>query len=267
LQELPLVPPVMVTLQPHHLTVPVGRILSIVGSKVVVEGAEKHNPLNEGSILWIDETRSALGVVDEIFGPVKNPYYVVRYNSEDEVPRGIEQGATVVSFVEEFASHVLNDKNLYRKGYDASGDNDEELSDEAEFSDDEKEAEYRKAQKMKKRSGSSSGGGADSESKTETRRIDRPPQRNRDWNRGRNQPPVAPPIPSMHDPTPFMSTMWNAAAPAGFLPPQFPSVGFPGGFLAPAAAGFLPQQPLHPQFIGPGLQTGLRQQQQQQIGM
>ncbi|KAA8524466.1 hypothetical protein F0562_010889 [Nyssa sinensis] len=150
IKVLPPVPPVNVTLQPYHQTLPVGVVLSIIGTQVIVEGVEKHNPLNEGSILWITEKRSPLGLVDEIFGPVKNPYYVVRYNSDNEVPAGIGQG-TLVSFVPEFVNHVLNDNNLYKKGYDASGDNDEELSDEMEFSDDEKEAEYRRMRKMTKR--------------------------------------------------------------------------------------------------------------------
>lgn len=122
----------------------------IVGAQVIVEGVEKHNPLNEGSILWITEKRSPLGIVDEIFGPVKNPYYIVRYNSENEVPSGIQQG-TLISFVPEFVNHILNNGNLYKKGYDASGENDEELSEEVEFSDDEKEAEYKRLHKMSKR--------------------------------------------------------------------------------------------------------------------
>ncbi|XP_068644464.1 uncharacterized protein [Aristolochia californica] len=147
---LPHVPAITVALEPHHQTLPVGVILSIVGAKVIVEGLKKHNPLNEGSILWITETRLPLGLVDEIFGPVKNPYYVVRYNFEEDVPTGIHEG-TPISFVVDFADHVLNDKNLYRKGYDASGENDEEMSDEAEFSDDEKEAEYKRMKRTAKR--------------------------------------------------------------------------------------------------------------------
>ena len=88
--------------------------------------------------------------MDEIFGPVKSPYYKVRYNSESEVPSGIQAGS-LISFVPEFANHVLNDKDLYKKGYDASGANDEEELDEAEFSDDEQEAEFKRVQKMRKR--------------------------------------------------------------------------------------------------------------------
>lgn len=125
-------------------------LLQIVGTQVIVEGVEKHNPLYDGSILWITESKTPLGLVDEIFGPVKNPYYMVRYNSESEVPAGIQAG-TLISFVPEFATHVLHNKDIYKKGYDASGANDEELSDEAEFSDDEKEAEYKKTQKLTKR--------------------------------------------------------------------------------------------------------------------
>lgn len=121
--------------------------IQIVGAQVIVEGVEKHNPLNEGSILWITESRSPLGLVDEIFGPVKNPYYIVRYNSDSEVPHGIQEG-TLISFVPEFVNHILNNNNLYKKGYDASGENDEELSDELEFSDDEKEAEYKRMKKQ-----------------------------------------------------------------------------------------------------------------------
>lgn len=150
LENLPPVPPVEVALEPHHQMLPVGVVMSTLGAQVIVEGVEKHDPLNEGSILWVTESRKPLGLVDEIFGPVKNPYYVVRYNSENEVPVGIHAG-TLISFVPEFADYVLKNKDVYKKGYDASGANDEELSDEIEFSDDEKEAEYRRMQRMTKR--------------------------------------------------------------------------------------------------------------------
>ncbi|KAL8167483.1 hypothetical protein V2J09_008982 [Rumex salicifolius] len=166
LKVLPPVPPVDVTLQPSHQMLPVGIVnskhspsklysyhedaaLHILGDQVIVEGGVTHNPLSEGSILWITEKKYPLGRVDEIFGPVKNPYYIVRYNSESEVPEGIHEGS-LVSFVPEFVDHVLNNKNLYQKGYDASGNDDEEV-DEAEFSDDEQEAEYRRMIKMSKR--------------------------------------------------------------------------------------------------------------------
>lgn len=122
----------------------------VVDKSVVVNGLEKHSPLVEGTILWITETRSVLGLVDEVFGPVKNPYYTVRYNSEKDIPLGIHEG-TAISFVLEFSESIIDVKTLYDKGYDASGDNDEELYNEMEFSDDEKEAEYNRLQRQAKR--------------------------------------------------------------------------------------------------------------------
>ncbi|EAY98605.1 hypothetical protein OsI_20524 [Oryza sativa Indica Group] len=78
-----------------------------------------------------------------------NPYYLVRYNSAEEVPADISAG-TAVSFVAEFADHILNMKELYAKGYDGSGENDEDQTD-PEFSDDEKEAEYKRSLRLAKR--------------------------------------------------------------------------------------------------------------------
>ncbi|KAG8068137.1 hypothetical protein GUJ93_ZPchr0005g15343 [Zizania palustris] len=149
IEVLPTVPKIEVRLEPHHRTLPVGTISAIMGERVIVEGSVQHSPLDEGSIIWITESRTPLGIVDELFGPVKNPYYLVRYNSAEEVPAGISAG-TAVSFVAEFADHILNMKDLYAKGYDASGENEEDQTD-TEFSDDEKEAEYKKSLRLAKR--------------------------------------------------------------------------------------------------------------------
>ena len=51
-----------------------------------------------------------------------------RYNSKSEVPAGIHEVA-LISFFPEFDNHVLDDKNLHKKGYYAFSENDEELSD------------------------------------------------------------------------------------------------------------------------------------------
>ncbi|CAM0954734.1 unnamed protein product [Alopecurus aequalis] len=148
-EVLPPVPKIDVQLEPHHKALPVGTVSAIMGERVIVEGSVEHSPLTEGSILWITESRTPLGIVDEIFGPVKNPYYLVRYNSAEELPSGISSGTTV-SFVVEFADHILNIKELYAKGYDESADHDEE-ADEPEFSDDEEEAEYKRSLRLAKR--------------------------------------------------------------------------------------------------------------------
>ncbi|CAA7035190.1 unnamed protein product [Microthlaspi erraticum] len=212
LKELPPVPAVEVSLEPHHATLPVGVVLSVMCAQVIVEGMEKHSPLSEGSILWITERRTPLGLVDEIFGPVKCPYYIVRFNSESEVPEGVCEG-TPVSFVADYAQHILNIKELQKKGYDASGDNDEEISEELEFSDDEKEAEYRRMQKMEKRGMSDQKTGNARNKKKKNRDQGRPTSSySGEWteNQGssslssnRSDPPMSGPV-SNHQPRPQM---------------------------------------------------------------
>ncbi|KAI3718501.1 hypothetical protein L6452_19375 [Arctium lappa] len=264
-QHLPPVPPVNVTIEPHHQTLPVGVVLSIIGAQVIVEGVENHNPLSEGSILWITESRSPLGVVDEIFGPVKNPYYMVRYNSETEVPTGIQQGS-LISFVPEFADYVLNNNNLYKKGYDASGENDEELDDEIEFSDDEKEAEYKKMIKMSKRGSSEQKTGNTKKDKKSRNRVgnwknDHQPSPASQVNGFAGRPPTSGPgVGPAFSPGPPPP---NLTGPSGVWPNGFPSIqpqnmGFPPNGYPPNVP-FMQQnfnqqpivpfmQPFHPQF-------------------
>ena len=47
---------------------------TVIGTQVIVEGIEKHDPLNACSVLWMTEGRTPLGIVDEIFGPMRNPF-------------------------------------------------------------------------------------------------------------------------------------------------------------------------------------------------
>ncbi|XP_066366755.1 LOW QUALITY PROTEIN: uncharacterized protein [Miscanthus floridulus] len=263
-EVLPPVPKIEIQLEPHHQTLPVGTISAIMGERVIVEGSVQHNPLNEGSILWITERRTPLGIVDELFGPVKNPYYLVRYNSEEEVPAGISARINV-SFVAEFADHILNMKELYAKGYDESDpvDNDEE-EDLPDFSDDEKEAEYKRSLCQAKR---------------QTDRQHEPMKTSRDRKRSQSRGSgIRKPVPPRnldtstpgHQPRPHFHR--SDMAPAGaentarslgpqnapmFAPtmlpcgPMNPSVPSPvplanqmgGCFMNPAQQQFLPQQP------------------------
>jgi H/ACA ribonucleoprotein complex non-core subunit NAF1 len=79
-----------------------------------VEGSVSHNPLNEGSIVWVTGTRSPLGLVAEVFGAVKSPYYIIRYNSDGDVPSGISVG-TAVSFVPDLLIMCLTVTRIYTK--------------------------------------------------------------------------------------------------------------------------------------------------------
>ncbi|CAM6086099.1 unnamed protein product [Calypogeia fissa] len=152
LDVLPPVSKVTVVLEPHHKTLSVGRISSVLDLTVIVESSGIERVLNENSILWLTESRVPLGIVDEVFGPVKNPFYLVRFNEVSEIPENAKVGADV-SYVSEFSEFVLKDNpSLYKRAVDASGLDDEELAsdEELEFSDDEKEAAAKMREKSKR---------------------------------------------------------------------------------------------------------------------
>lgn len=168
----------------------------------------------------------------------------MRYNSETEVPSGIQQG-TLISFVQEFADHVLNDKSLYQKGYDASNENDEELSDDLEFSDDEKEAEYKRLLKMKKR--------GTNESKPGNKRKEKKQQKNQKGNWNRNHDHKLPVITEDQQFNPPIGTSSNqdnrVVVPPFQQGPQAPGFPAPNGVWS---NGFP-----HHQQQGMNLHTGL----------
>ncbi|CAK9856649.1 unnamed protein product [Sphagnum jensenii] len=157
LKELPPVPKIDAVLEPHQIPQSVGNISSVFNKQVIVEATDHKLVLNEGSILWLTEQRIPLGIVDEVFGPVKKPYYVVRYNEAADIPEGATQGRDV-AFVPELANFVQDDPELRKKGYDASGEHDEELSEADEFSDDEKEEEMRRAKRSNRVQGMGNSG-------------------------------------------------------------------------------------------------------------
>ena len=61
--------------------------------------------MDEGSILCLPD-RTPLGRVEEVFGPVTEPLYSLRFAGGTEVPAEARQGAAVCS-VERFNTYVL----------------------------------------------------------------------------------------------------------------------------------------------------------------
>ena len=61
--------------------------------------------MDAGSVLCLPD-RTPLGRVEEIFGPVAEPLYTLRFAGGTEVPAGVRQGAAVCS-VERFNTYVL----------------------------------------------------------------------------------------------------------------------------------------------------------------
>lgn len=231
-------------------------IYQVLGNQVIVEGSEKHTPLDDSSILWITKTRLPLGRVDEIFGPVENPYYIVRYNSESDIPSDIPSG-TLIGFVPEFVKYVL-ESEARQKGYDASGPHDEEVTEELEFSDDEKEAEYRRTLKMSKRGNSNQDPGSSGNKKKNR-------NRNKTWTK--DQPCTAHPPTKQPTQTSQMQPHARPCAPSSNEGNQFGPIStgsdFSGRPAVPSIAqGYQPSpSPMGPFFPG-GLSPFPQQLQQ-----
>ena len=144
--------------------VKIGKILNIVDRNLVVQHLEDTQPLDHGSILCAIRKgsrekasseadgatlnkRIPLGVIDEIFGPVNQPMYVVRAPtgatpSLDSVLENIDEMKMQldVYVVKQYAQEI-DPRKLDTKGSDASNRYDEEVGeDEQDYSDDEKEA-------------------------------------------------------------------------------------------------------------------------------
>ncbi|KJH49268.1 NAF1 domain protein [Dictyocaulus viviparus] len=120
---------------------PVGHVTSIVDCLVVIQ-SDNGVALDIDSVLF-DKERNSIGVVYDLFGPVRNPLYSVRFNTKEEASK-INVGMEVyfAPLAEQYTKTVIaTAKN------DLQSDDDVSLDDEPLFSDDEKEKEYR-ARKM-----------------------------------------------------------------------------------------------------------------------
>lgn len=120
--------------------------LALIKAKVSGE----YQVLETGSVLCLAD-RSVIGVVAETLGRVQQPYYSVRFTNAVAVGEaGLSKG-THIFYVEEHSTTVFTQPLKAYKGSDASNLHDEEVGvDEMEFSDDEKEAEYKRMMKQAK---------------------------------------------------------------------------------------------------------------------
>ena len=116
------------------------------GEKDPIKTIEVAPPaLEEDSLLCFGD-RSILGRIFEVMGPVKAPFYSVRFNSPHDLPENTQVGS-MIYFVPSHSRFVFA-RSLYFRGSDASNEHDEEVdSDDQEYSDDEKEAESRRSSK------------------------------------------------------------------------------------------------------------------------
>ncbi|KAI4667203.1 uncharacterized protein J4E79_001888 [Alternaria viburni] len=140
-----------ITVTPETKITELGKVESIVGNLVVVKAkmSGDEQVLESGSALCL-ENRTVVGKVSEQIGRVEEPRYSFGFNDAAELETlGIKKD-TSIYYVDEHSTFTETEPIRRQKHTDASNLHDEETND-VEFSDDEKEAEYKREQKAKKR--------------------------------------------------------------------------------------------------------------------
>jgi H/ACA ribonucleoprotein complex non-core subunit NAF1 len=128
-----------------------GKVESVVDNIVVVKAKASGDlqVLESGSALCM-QNRTVIGKISEQIGRVEEPRYALGFNDPAEITAlGIEKD-TPIYYVDDHSTFVFTEPLRAQKHTDASNLHDEETN-EVEFSDDEKEAEYKRDQKAKKR--------------------------------------------------------------------------------------------------------------------
>jgi H/ACA ribonucleoprotein complex non-core subunit NAF1 len=128
-----------------------GKIESIVDNMVVIKAKTSgdYQVLESGSALCLGDG-TVIGKVAETLGRVQEPRYSVGFSDPAEISTLGLSKDTPVYFVDEHSTFVFTEPLKAQKFTDASNLHDEEAGD-VEFSDDEKEAEFKRKQKEMKR--------------------------------------------------------------------------------------------------------------------
>ena len=150
-EEIPPVPDISVS--PDMKIVLLGQVETVVENIVLVKASisGEYQVLESNSILCLED-RAVIGVVSEILGRVEQPLYAIRFQDPAKINEfGLSPGKPVF-YVEKHAVFVFTQPLRSVKGSDASNFHDEEVGDEeAEFSNDEAEADYKRKLKLRQK--------------------------------------------------------------------------------------------------------------------
>jgi len=150
-----------VEIKPEMEIVELGAIEHFVENTAVIKAntTGEYQILDTGSVLCLED-RTVIAALADVIAAVREPRYTASFTSEDEITSfGLEPG-TKIFYPPALANLGLTQALRANKGTDASNWHDEEVAeDEIEFSDDEKEAEYKRQLKAKKRGARGGRGG------------------------------------------------------------------------------------------------------------
>lgn len=128
---------------PADTLIKIGKVLNIVDMLVVVESLKNMPPLDIDTVLFKSDGEP-LGPVFDVFGPIKEPHYTIRFNGPDQVKDKSVELDMPVYFVPQSDRKITKfafiEEIKKNKGTDASWENDNEPPESvAEYSDDEEE--------------------------------------------------------------------------------------------------------------------------------
>ncbi|CAB3230157.1 unnamed protein product [Arctia plantaginis] len=149
LDDLPPIEDLAISL-PAQETVKIGNIVSLVDRLVIVRALPETPAVDLDSVLFLENGSKALGKVFDVFGPITEPHYCVRFNSAEHVrERGVAPGMDVyIAPKTQHTNYVFLSELMKIKGSDASWLNDiEPPPHQVEYSDDEEERKANKARK------------------------------------------------------------------------------------------------------------------------
>ncbi|KAI1290079.1 H/ACA ribonucleoprotein complex non-core subunit NAF1 [Halotydeus destructor] len=154
IEDLPPIEHLHITAPVEHL-VHIGRVKNIMECLVTVQSFKNMPALDQDSVLFLRDGKP-LGAIFEVFGQVIEPYYLVRYNSAEEIAdRGIAVDMPVyyaTNFQAPVTAYVFIEQLRKLKGTDASWKhNNEPPEGMKEYSDDEEERRDKMKAKAKRK--------------------------------------------------------------------------------------------------------------------
>ncbi|KAI1817938.1 NAF1-domain-containing protein [Poronia punctata] len=153
--ELPeaIIPRPDVEIKPDMELIELGVIEHFVDNTAVIKAntTGEYQVLDTGSVLCLED-RTIIAALADVIAAVREPRYTAGFQSQEEIKAfGLEPG-TKIFYPPALANLGLTQALKNNKGTDASNWHDEEVAeDEIEFSDDEKEAEYKRQLKAKRK--------------------------------------------------------------------------------------------------------------------
>jgi len=110
--------------------IPIGTIHNIIDMLVIVMARKGCPAIDLDSVLFLDQGKKILGQVFDVFGPVNEPMYMIRFNSAQHVlEQGVQVGLEVFYAPRtKHTAYVFIDALFKQKGSDASWLDDQVLT-------------------------------------------------------------------------------------------------------------------------------------------